>query len=87
MENRKLKNTILKTEIKKLMDDFNIRLGTTRERMIQKTEKKNIPWGPKKTQKWEIQKSMKKYDTWRKGPKYVTRIQKEGNHIRARKNT
>lgn len=43
MENRKLKNTILKTEIKKLMDDFNIRLGTTGERMIQKTEKKNIP--------------------------------------------
>ena len=43
MENRKLKNTILKTEIKKLMDDFNIRLSTTGERMIQKTEKKNIP--------------------------------------------
>ena len=43
MENRKLKNTILKTEIKKLMDDFNSRLSTTGERMIQKTEKKNIP--------------------------------------------
>lgn len=59
MENRKLKNTILKTEIKKLMDDFNIRLSTTGERMIQKTEKKNIPWGPKRHKNGKYRKVWK----------------------------
>ena len=43
------------------MDDFNISLNTTGERRIQKTEKKTIlTLRPKKTQKWEIQKSMEK---------------------------
>lgn len=57
MENRELKNTILKTEIKKLMDEFNNRLDTADERTNDPEDRKEEnTLKPKKTQEWEIQK-------------------------------